>query len=107
MILYDTDGTTILDAIAWEGEGDMTIDDPGTVSTAVATTSNNYLHITVDDDASDNSLNAPLNVVSDAGTGWVVAAATPGAINTNQICLDIALPVELSSFTAEQTGGKL
>lgn len=69
LILYDTDGTTILDAIAWESEGDMTTDDPGTVSTAVSTTSNNYLHVTIDDDATDNSLNAPINVVGDDGTG--------------------------------------
>jgi hypothetical protein len=103
LVLYDTDGTTILDAIAWEGEGDMTTDDPGTVSTAVSTTSNNYLHITVDDDASDNSLNAPLNVVGDNGTGWSIATATPGAINIGQICSNIALPVELSSFTATST----
>lgn len=105
LILYDTDGTTILDAIAWESEGDMTTDDPGTVSTAVSTTSNNYLHVTIDDDATDNSLNAPINVVGDDGTGWVLTTATPGVINIGQICADIALPVELSSFTAESVSG--
>ncbi|MBU0529963.1 lamin tail domain-containing protein, partial [bacterium] len=103
LILYDTDGTTILDAIAWEGEGDMTSDDPGTVSTAVSSTSNNYLHVTIDDDDNDNSLNAPINVVGDDGTGWTLAVATPGVINIGQICIDVALPVELSSFTAEPT----
>ena len=79
----------------------MTTDDPGTVSTAVSTTSNNYLHVTIDDDDHDNSLNAPNNVVGDDGTGWTLAVATPGVINTNQICLDIALPVELAYFVAE------
>ncbi len=99
LILYDTDGTTILDAIAWQGEGDMTTDDPGTVTTAGSTTADNYLHVTIDDTHSDNSLNAPDNVLGDDGTGWVLTTDTPGAINTSQICADIALPVELSSFT--------
>jgi len=102
IILYDTNGTTILDAIAWEGTGDMTTDDPGTVTTGGLTTANNYLHVTIDDDNHDNSLNAPNNVVGDDGTGWTLGTATSGALNTGQTsCNDIALPVELAYFTAE------
>jgi hypothetical protein len=89
LILYDTDGTTILDAVAWQGEGDMTTDDPGTVTTAGSTTADNYLHVTIDDTHSDNSLNAPDNVLGDDGTGWVLTTDTPGAINTGQACADI------------------
>jgi len=104
LILYDTDGITILDAIAWQGSGDITTDDPGTVTTIGLTTANNYLHVTIDDDNHDNSLNAPNNVVGDNGTGWILATATPGAINSGQTaCGDITLPVELSFFSAKET----
>ncbi len=101
LILYDTNEKTILDAIAWQGAGDMTTNDPGTVSTGVSTSADNYLHVTIDDDHDDYSLSAPDNVLGDDGRGWELITATPGAINTNQLCADIALPVELSSFTAE------
>lgn len=101
IILYDTDGTTILDAVAWEGEGDLTDDDPGTVTTAGSTSADNYLHVTVDDDSGDNSLQAPDSVFDDDGSGWSNAAATPGAINTTQTNMSVALPVELDSFSIE------
>ena len=100
IILYDTNGTTILDAVAWEGSGDLTDDDPGTVSTSVSTTEDNYLHVTSDDDSGDNSLQAPDNVLGNNGSGWTLDTATPGAINSSQTDGDISLPVELMSFTA-------
>ena len=103
LVLFNTDGTTILDAIAWEGAGDMTADDPGTVTTAGPATANNYLHVLPDDDATDNSISAPNQVDHDTGSGWIVIAATPGLINGNQICNDVSLPVELSYFSIKET----
>lgn len=100
LILYDDSGN-ILDAVAWEGAGDLTVDDPGTVFTNVAVGSNSYLHITADDDAGDNSLQAPNNGYKDDGSGWLLGVATPGAVNFNQTSGDISLPIELLSFSAK------
>jgi hypothetical protein len=99
LVLYDNLGN-ILDAFAWEGAGDMAIDDPGTLTTEGSTSADNYLHVALDDDAGDNSLQAPNDVLGDSGSGWTLAVATPGALNGNQISGDISLPVQLSSFTA-------
>jgi len=92
IILYDA-SDNILDAVAWEGAGDMTDDDPGTVTTSGFTTSNNYLHVTLNDDNGDNSLQAPNNVISDDGGGWYLAEATIGSTNSSQTGGDISLPV--------------
>ena len=100
MVLYDATGN-ILDAIAWGGPGDMTTDDPGTVTTSGSTSANNYLHVTALDDNADNSLSAPDNVVGDDGTGWLIVAATPGAINTNQSSGSVMLPIELIYFESK------
>lgn len=100
LVLYDASGN-ILDAVAWEGAGDLVVDDPGTVFTNVAVNTNSYLHITVDDDAGDNSLQSPNNGYADDGSGWLLGAATPGAVNFNQISGDISLPVELLNFSAK------
>lgn len=81
LILYGPTNE-VLDAVAWEGPGDL-LTDPGNVSTSIAPKSPNYLHIVPDDDASDNSLNAPNDIIANTGN-WVVTAATPGAINANQ-----------------------
>ena len=83
IILYDDEGN-ILDAVAWQGAGDLADDDPGTVTTSGSTEANNYLHVTIDDDAGDNSLQAPNDVVGDDGSGWTLAAATIGSINNGQ-----------------------
>lgn len=99
IILYDA-LDNILDAVAWEGAGDLAVDDPGTVTTSPPTTANNYLHVTPDDDTGDNSLQAPDNVLGDDGNGWMVLAATPGALNGNQTSGDVTLPVQLTSFRA-------
>ncbi|RMD87901.1 MAG: hypothetical protein D6813_12920 [Calditrichaeota bacterium] len=106
LILYDDLGN-IIDAVAWGGEGDLTVDDPGTVTTIGSPSANNYLHITINDDESDNSLQAPNNVVDDDGSGWKLDAATPGAINFNQTGGDLSLPVTLSSFTAIAGNGQI
>ncbi len=103
LVLYDGDpsgGGTLLDAIVWDGTTDMDIDDPGTVSTSVATDENNYLHALVDDDNTDFSLQGPSRLWDDDGTGWALDTATPGALNASQVSGDIRLPVELSSFSA-------
>jgi len=81
----------LLDAIAWEGTGDIGVDDPDSVVISGITSANNYLHVTIDDDAGDNSLQAPNSVFDDDGTNWTLAAATPGAINTGQVSGSIQL----------------
>lgn len=83
IVLYDDEGN-IIDAVAWEGEGDLTDDDPGTVTTSGTPEADNYLHVTIDDDSGDNSLQAPNDVVGDNGSGWTLAAATIGSINIGQ-----------------------
>ncbi len=94
LVLYDSDpnsGGNILDAIAWQGSGDLAIDDPGTVTTTGLTSANNFLHVTIDDDADDNSLQAPNSVFDDDGSNWTLNAATPGAINSGQTSGSIQL----------------
>jgi hypothetical protein len=100
IILYDAVGT-ILDAVAWQNAGDLPTDDPGTVTTIPPVSANNFLHITANDDAGDNSLQAPNDVLNDDGSGWQLDAASPGALNASQSSGDIHLPVELISFTAK------
>ena len=103
LILYDGDpnsGGTLLDAISWDGATDMPVDDPGTVSTAVASDENNFLHQVIDDDNTDFSLQGPNRLWDDSGAGWILDTATPGALNSGQTSGDIRLPVQLSSFTA-------
>jgi hypothetical protein len=99
LILYDA-SSNILDAVAWQGAGDMATDDPGTVTTSPPASADNYLHITMDDDAGDRSLQAPNNVFNDDGSGWIVDSATVGSINRSQGDHDIQLPVQLTFFTA-------
>lgn len=99
IILYDAEGT-ILDAVAWQGAGDMPTDDPGTVTTSPPASANNFLHVTLDDDAGDRSLQAPNDVHGDDGSGWVIDSATVGAINRSQLTGDIQLPVQLTFFSA-------
>lgn len=83
LVLYDPMGH-VVDAIAWQGAGDMTVDDPGNVYTNVPSTEDNYLHVLPDDTNKNYSLQAPDNVFGDTGAAWVDQPATPGAINTNQ-----------------------
>jgi hypothetical protein len=83
LVLLDPSGG-VCDAVAWEGPGDMEADDPGTVTTLGSTTASNYLHVTIDDPGTDQSLQAPDAVWSDSGAGWVAADATPGEVNAGQ-----------------------
>ncbi|RKY54995.1 MAG: hypothetical protein DRP89_04140, partial [Candidatus Neomarinimicrobiota bacterium] len=104
LVLKDNDGN-ILDAVAWGGI-------PSNISTVGLTTSgstsaDNYLHVTVDDQENDNSLQAPDNVLGDNGSGWTYASATPGQINNGQTSGDISLPVTLTSFTATPGNAKV
>ena len=97
LILYDDSGN-ILDAVAWGSAGDITADDPGTVTTTSPTSANNFLHVTQSDDAGNNSLQAPNDVLGDNGSGWALANETAGIINSNQTSGDVTLPITLSFF---------
>lgn len=93
LVLYDS-ASNILDAVAWEGAGDMAIDDPGGLVTSGDARAPNYLHVTSDDDADDDSLSAPNNVRGDSGAGWDLLFATPGAINSAQTDGDLVITPE-------------
>lgn len=84
-LLLLTPNSNIVDAVAWGGPGDLVTDDPGTVFTNISPHNDNYLHVTVNDDSTDKSLQAPNNVFMDRGSGWKVTNATPGAINIGQV----------------------
>lgn len=98
VILYDA-SNNIIDAVAWGSAGDLTSDDPGTVTTLPPTTANNFLAVTSGDDGGNNSMEAPNDVLGDDGTGWTNAGETPGALNSGQTG-DVSLPVTLSFFGA-------
>lgn len=83
LVLYDS-VTNILDAIAWGGAGDLAYDDPGTVFTNISSIENTYLHVLRSDSADDKSLQAPNDVIGTT-TNWILATATPGAINSGQV----------------------
>ncbi len=106
LVLYDAQAN-VLDAIAWEGGGDMEIDDPGNLVTSGSSSANNFLHIIPDDDADDNSVQAPSDVLGDNGSGWILEEATPGALNAGQISGDVSLPVQLSAFNIQGGNNKV
>jgi endonuclease/exonuclease/phosphatase family metal-dependent hydrolase len=83
LLLLDSN-SNIVDAVAWGGAGDLPVDDPGTVFTNISPHKDNYLHVTVNDDSTDKSVQAPNNVFMDTGAGWRVMNATPGALNIGQ-----------------------
>ena len=99
LILYD-DSNNIIDAVAWGSAGDLTTNDPGTITISPPTNANNFLPVTIDDDDGDNSLEAPSNILGDDGSGWTNSSETAGTINSNQTSGDVSLPVTLSSFSA-------
>lgn len=86
LVLYDAH-TNILDAILWRATSndvhDIDTDDPGTVFRNVPPGSPTYLHDVGIDPNSNDAPQAPNRVLTAAGT-WVVAAATPGALNATQ-----------------------
>jgi len=84
LVLYDA-ATNPVDAIVWgAGSGDMTVDDPGTVTTNGDPSANNYLHDLMADSGANTTLQAPCDVLNDTGSGWKQITATPGAINGQQ-----------------------
>lgn len=107
LILFNAEGN-IIDAVAWDGAGDLTDDDPGTVTTSGVTSADNYLHVTANDDSGDNSLQAPDDVIGDDGSGWTIATSTIGSINSGQtsgsVVLEASVKAEpanhVTSFTA-------
>ncbi|MDX1641533.1 MAG: lamin tail domain-containing protein, partial [Balneolaceae bacterium] len=102
IILYDDLGN-VIDAVAWEGAGNIN----GDITTSGSPTADNYLHVTSDDNTT-SSLQAPNDVIGDDGTGWTLAAATIGTINSGQstgsIVLESSIKAEpanhITSFTA-------
>ncbi|MFC1452776.1 hypothetical protein ACFLSJ_05460 [Verrucomicrobiota bacterium] len=85
LVLYDAAGN-ILDAVAWEGAGDLPTDDPGTVTTGGDPAARHYLAVTEDDDSGDNGLAVRNNVRNAEGTDWEIIVPTPGWPNGNQTC---------------------
>ncbi|MEM7392243.1 MAG: hypothetical protein AAF492_07825, partial [Verrucomicrobiota bacterium] len=82
----------IVDAMAWEGEGDLTTDDPGPpLNTTGAPSSQVYLHVVADDDSDDDSLQVNTNVYASTGGSWQLAPATPGFLNSGQSSAQIDL----------------
>ena len=90
LILYDA-ASNVLDAVVWLGDTfDIGVDDPATVSTNVPPGSKNYLHQIGTDSSTDTCPQAPNNVLMAVGT-WANAAATPGAINAQQMSGELIL----------------
>jgi len=99
IVLYNA-SDAILDAALWGPpplDEDLTVDDPGTVTTSGVATAANYMHY-IGNDTSANSAQAPNAVRADDGTGWVLAAATPGAINSGQTSGSIVLQAATPSY---------
>ncbi|MBU0677275.1 MAG: hypothetical protein KJ626_04090, partial [Verrucomicrobia bacterium] len=67
LVLYDA-SSNIIDAVAWEGEGDLTDDDPGTVTRAGDPAAKNFLHVTGNEGAGSASLQGPNNILGDDGS---------------------------------------
>lgn len=86
LVLYDDTGA-ILDAVVYLATAsdthDIGVDDPATVSTNVPPGSKTYLHNVGTDASTDNCPQAPDNILMATGT-WYSAAATPGALNSQQ-----------------------
>ena len=86
LVLYDNTGA-ILDAVVYLATAgdthDIGVDDPATVSAEVPAGSKTYLHNVGADASTDNCPQAPDNVLMATGT-WYSAAATPGALNSQQ-----------------------
>ena len=91
LILYDAQ-SNVLDAVVWLGDTfDIGGDDPATVSTNVPPGSKNYLHQIGTDSSTDTCPQAPNNVLMATNGTWYNAAATPGAINSQQTSGSIVL----------------
>lgn len=91
LILYDIDNN-VLDAISWgdfgapELTGDILLDDPGAgvVSRTVPSTWAPFLHYMLYD-RSDNTPQAPNDVIGDTGVHWEALNPTPHALNAAQV----------------------
>ncbi|MGN8225884.1 lamin tail domain-containing protein [Gracilimonas sp. BCB1] len=95
IILYNASGD-VIDAVAWQGAGDISTD----ITTTGSSSADNYLHVTSDDDSGDNSLQAPDDVVGDDGSGWTLASATIGSLNDGQTSGSIVLESSVKSEPA-------
>ncbi len=95
IILYNASGD-VIDAVAWQGAGDISTD----ITTTGSSSADNYLHVTSDDDSGDNSLQAPNDVVGNDGSGWTLASATIGSINDGQTSGSIILESSVKSEPA-------
>jgi endonuclease/exonuclease/phosphatase family metal-dependent hydrolase len=86
LILSDPGGK-IVDAVVWLAAAsntfDTDVDDPGTVSRLVPSSSPNYLHLMCVVPESNSCPQAP-NAVMTSTDAWFIAAATPGALNVRQ-----------------------
>lgn len=90
LVLYNAE-TQVVDAVAWDGVGDLATELSGVITVNPPSEADNFLHVTQDDSGDDNSLQAPDNVVGDTGAGWTGEAATPGAANGSQTSGNIVL----------------
>lgn len=86
-ILLRNDVGVRIQALSWNGLGDLSAGDPP------------WRNIGSDQNT-ENSLSAPDTVVESYQKSWDYVLPTPGRLNTNQTTGDISLPVQLSSFQA-------
>ncbi len=87
LVLYDP-ATNIVDAVVWlatlSDAIDTDVNDPGGVSRIVPAGSVNYLHNIGIDPSTDNTPQAPNNLLTAVPGTWETALATPGALNFAQ-----------------------
>jgi hypothetical protein len=93
LILRD-DQSNRIQALTWNGMGDLSGGDPS------------WRNIGSDQNT-DNSLSAPDSVYESYQKDWGYVLPTPGTLNTNQTLGDVSLPVELSSFRAYGQDGRV
>ena len=93
LLLKDDQGRRI-QALTWNGSGDLTGGDPP------------WRNIGSDQN-SDNSLSSPDSSYESYQKSWEYVAPTPGFLNVNQTNGDISLPVELSSFRVVGFDGRV
>jgi len=91
--LTDDSGKRI-QALTWNGSGDLSGGDPAWRNIG-------------NDGNDDRSLCAPDSIAESLQAGWDYLNATPGSLNLNQTAEDISLPVQLLSFTASSTDGRV
>jgi hypothetical protein len=93
-IILSDDQSNRIQALTWNGMGDLTGGDPPWRNVG-------------SDQNTDNSLSAPDSVYESYHKDWGYVLPTPGTLNTNQTIGDVSLPVELSSFSAYSQDGRV